>query len=136
MKKIDFKSIVIGILITVSYLLIVGAQSNKNGNFDTLEVNKIILKDGSYSTEIDAEGVTSNGGILLESTDDGEELMHLTNMGAYIASSDFKDAVALNIWGIQIMSNDQSIGALVKSDNGSGLISLTDRYGNLTFQEP
>ena len=136
MRKIDFKSIVIGILITLSYLLMVGAQGNKNGDFDTLEVNKIILKDGSYTTVIDAEGVTSNGGILLESTDSDEELMHLTNMGAYIASSDFKDAVALNIWGIQIMSNDQNIGALVKSDNGSGLISLTDRYGNLTFQEP
>ena len=105
MKKLDIRSVLIGVLCTALVFVLIGAKS-QSGNLGDIVVNSIkVLDDGT-------------GGFLITYNADGIKTSYLGT-----SESGFGFLKTFNKHGV-------FVGYFGSNTDGDGIISLLDRYGD------
>jgi len=136
MKKIDFKSFIIGILSLSIFLLMMG-QRGSNGTFDQIECNSITMTGGE-----DGDIYISDGMIMIND-DKTNTASVIASYGFGVFDSDFETANvfigATELEGgwsgtLELYFKDDIMHNMSVSEYGNGLYNVYDKYGNVGYQ--
>ncbi len=149
MKSIDFKSFIIGILSTTSFLLLVNSDSKMN-EMKNLTVEQLTITKGlQIVNENDEKAVSiyskAGGGVLKMYNKYGKNTAYLGTGGGdkggfkiYNKNGDdiaFISATKSNKGFIQIYNSDnKSVAKLSADENDSGLLTLKDKNDAIIFE--
>ena len=162
MKKLDFRSVIIGFLLAVIFVLSIGA-TKKYDHFDTISVNEIAINEGGKIyfapvdgklTTIDVDGLflgNSNSKSLI-TLNRGDDLLsdpHLTfidTMNSTILSSggialmdvgiDTKEGTLIMAGSVELKNDSgESVVELFSNTDNHGVVVLRDKYGDIGWAQ-
>ena len=138
MKKLDIRSILIGVLCTALVFVLIGAKS-QNENLGDIVVNSINVLDENGNSVVwlnaDEEGgmigvknTDGKTGIILGGAEDGGMLLISNSDGKTVAGlgADGAGGGALKTFN----THNKSVGYFGSSKDSDGIPILSDRYGD------
>ena len=138
MKKLDIKSVLIGVLATALVFVLIGATS-PNKNLGDIVVNSINVLDENGNSVVWLNADEEGGMIGVRNTD-GKTVIGLGGAEdggmLLISNSDGKTVAGLGVDGAgggalkTFNTHNKGVGYFGSSEDGDGVVVLSDRYGD------